>query len=92
MEFSLPAWLGALAGTIVAVAIYVPGIRAVERHLGADAAASTADERTALANKLSIIRRVILAADIAILATVGYWTGNAIGGTGAAHPTVGIRG
>ena len=37
MEFSLPAWLGALVGTIVAVAIYVPGIRAVERHLRAQA-------------------------------------------------------
>ena len=35
MEYSLPAWLGALAGTIVAVAIYVPAIRVIERHLRA---------------------------------------------------------
>ena len=33
MEFSLPAWLGALAGTIVAVAVYLPAIRVVERRL-----------------------------------------------------------
>ena len=32
MEFSLPAWLGGLAGTIVAVAAYVPAIRIVERR------------------------------------------------------------
>ena len=31
MEYSLLAWLGALAGTVVAVLIYVPAIRAIER-------------------------------------------------------------
>jgi hypothetical protein len=60
MEYSLPAWLGALAGTVVAVVIYVPAIRAVERSFRAPA---------------------FLAVDIAILATVGYWIGNAIGGS-----------
>jgi hypothetical protein len=34
MDFSLPAWLGGLAGTIVAVAIYAPGIKIVERMRG----------------------------------------------------------
>ena len=51
MEFSLPAWLGGLAGTIVAVAIYVPAIRVVERRLRAqsgptDARASAPRSRT----------------------------------------------
>ena len=26
MDFSLPAWIGALIGTMIAVAIYAPGI------------------------------------------------------------------
>ena len=32
IDFSLPAWIGALIGTIIAVAIYVPGIRMFERQ------------------------------------------------------------
>jgi hypothetical protein len=79
MEFSLPAWLGGLAGTIVAVAIYIPGIRMVERRLRAQAPV-TLEARAAFEEKLSIMRRVILAVAIAVLAALGYWIGNAIGG------------
>jgi hypothetical protein len=81
MEYSLPAWLGALAGTVVAVVIYVPAIRVVERKFRAQAGPQTLEQRTAFAEKFSIARRLILAADIAILATVGYWIGHAIGGS-----------
>ncbi len=80
MEYSLPAWLGALAGTVVAVVIYVPAIRAVERSFRAHGP-QTLEQRTGFEEKLSIARRLILAADIAILATVGYWIGHAIGGS-----------
>jgi hypothetical protein len=78
MEFSLPAWLGGLAGTIVAVAVYVPGIRVIEARLRAQAGLQTLEQRAAFEDKLSIARRVILGLDIAILATAGYWIGNAI--------------
>jgi hypothetical protein len=81
MEYSLPAWLGALAGTVVAVLIYVPAIRAIERSFRAQAGPQTLEQRTAFEEKFSIARRLILAADIAILATVGYWIGHAIGGS-----------
>jgi hypothetical protein len=80
MEFSWPAWLGALAGIIVAVAIYVPAIRIVERQLRAQSGPRTLEQRAAFDDKLSILRRVILGTDIAILAVIGYWIGNAIGG------------
>ncbi len=75
MEFSLPAWLGGLAGTIVAVAAYVPAIRIVERRLRAQSGPQTLDQRVVFEDRLSIVRRVILAVDIAILATLGYWIG-----------------
>ncbi len=75
MEFSLPAWLGGLAGTIVAVAAYVPAIRIVERRLRTQSGPLTLDQRAAFENKLSVVRRVILGVDIAILATLGYWIG-----------------
>jgi hypothetical protein len=79
MDISLPAWLGGLAGTIVAVVLYVPAIRVVERRLRAQSAPQTLEQRAAFEDKLAIARRAILGADIAILATVGYWIGNAIG-------------
>ena len=81
MEYSLPAWLGALAGTAVAVAIYVPAIRAIERSFRAQSGLRSLEQRAAFDEKFSIARRLILAVDIAILATVGYWIGHAIGGS-----------
>ena len=80
MEFSLPAWLGGLAGTIVAVAIYVPGIHIIERRLRAHGVPAAVEQRTAFENRLSVKRRVILGVEIALFATLGYWIGNAIGG------------
>ena len=80
MEYSLPAWLGALAGTAVAVAVYVPAIRVVERSFRAQAGPQTPEQRTAFEDKFSIVRRLILAVDVAIFATVGYWIGMALGG------------
>ena len=83
MDYSLPAWLGALAGTVVAVALYVPAIRYLDRYLRAEHNPATAEEREAFEEKLSVARRLILGFDIAILATLGYWIGKAIGGGGA---------
>jgi hypothetical protein len=86
MEFSLPAWLGALAGTVVAVAIYVPAIRAIEAHLRGQSGPMTLEQRGAFEDKLSILRRVILAVGIAILATAGYWIGNVFWPAAASLP------
>jgi hypothetical protein len=79
MELSLPAWLGALCGMIVAAAIYAPGIRLVERHLRRSSDAKTPEQRDAFEHKLSIMRRLILAFDVAILAAAGYWIGTMFG-------------
>jgi len=81
MELSLPAWLGALCGMIVAVAIYVPGIRIVERRLRAASKPETIEQRSAFEDKLSVMRRVLLGLDIAVLAVAGYWIGNMLAGT-----------
>ena len=78
MEFSLPAWLGGLAGTIVAVAIYISGIRIIERRLRAGAPKAP-EARAAFEEKLSVTRRLILGAAVAVLATLGYWVGIVIG-------------
>jgi hypothetical protein len=75
MELSLPAWIGGLAGTVIAVAIYLPGIRMIERHLRAEAGPQTLEQRAAFEAKLSVTRRLILGAGVAILAALGYWIG-----------------
>jgi hypothetical protein len=86
MEFSLPAWLGGLAGTVVAVVIYVPAIRVVERRMRAQSGPQTRERHAEFEDRLSVLRRLILAAGIAILATMGYWVGNAFGAAGAYPP------
>jgi hypothetical protein len=80
MEFSLPAWLGALCGMILAAAIYGPGIRIIERRLRIATPLTTAAERSAFEDRLSVMRRLILAFDVGVLAIVGYWIGDIVGG------------
>jgi hypothetical protein len=80
MEYSLPAWLGALVGAMVAVALYVPVIRIVDRRLRAQGAPAAAEAREDYESRIALVRRSILAADIAILATLGYWVGKTLGG------------
>ncbi len=84
MELSLPAWLGGLVGTLIAVAIYVPAIRIIDRRLRARQKPDTPDARSAFEEKLSIMRRLILGIDVAVLATLGYWLGKTVGGM--SHP------
>jgi hypothetical protein len=86
MEYSPSAWLGALAGMILAVVLYVPGIRMVERHMRAQSGPATLEEHAAREQRLSVVRRLILGLDIAILATLGYWIGKAIGAPIGASP------
>jgi hypothetical protein len=80
MELSLPAWLGALCGMIVAAAIYVPGVRVLERRLRAANVPKTLEQRSAFEDKLSVMRRVLLGLAIALLAVAGYWIGNMLAG------------
>jgi hypothetical protein len=80
MDFSLPAWIGALVGTIIAVALYVPGIRFFERQQRAQSGPMTIEQRRAFEDRLSVMRRLILGADIALLAAAGYWLGTTFSG------------
>jgi len=83
MNYSLPAWLGGLAGTIIAVVIYVPAIRIVERRMRERRGPQALEDRPAFEDRLSVARRLILAVAIAVLATLGYWIGKAASGSAA---------
>ena len=78
MELSLPAWLGGLAGTVIAVAIYLPGIRIIEARLRAQHGPQTLEQRAAFEERLSVARRLILGIGVTVLATIGYLIGNAL--------------
>ena len=78
MEFSLPAWLGGLAGTIVAVALYVPAIRIVERRLRASSGPKRWKAAPLSRTSFQLMRRVILGIDIAL-----SWLSWAIGSASA---------
>jgi hypothetical protein len=80
MEYSPLAWLGALAGAVVAVVIYVPAIRVMARRMREQAGPQTLEQRAAFEEKFSIARRLILAVDVALFATAGYWIGLALSG------------
>ena len=82
VDFLLPAWIGALIGTMIAVAIYIPGIRIFEQQQRAQSGPMTLEQRRAFEGKLSVLRRLILGADIAILAVAGYWLGTTFSGRG----------
>jgi hypothetical protein len=78
MEYSLPAWLGGLIGTVIAVAIYIPAIRVIEARLREQNGPQTLEQRAAFDEKMSIARRVILGIAVVLLATIGYMVGNKI--------------
>jgi uncharacterized membrane protein YccC len=78
MEYSLPAWLGGLIGTVIAVAIYILAIRVIEARLRAQNGPQTLEQRRAFDEKMSIARRVLLGIAVALLATIGYMIGNKI--------------
>ena len=84
MDYSLPGWIGALAGMVAAAILYVPGIRFVDRRMRAQGSPASLEQREEFEQKLSLVRRVILGIDVALLATLGYWIGKAIGGSGVA--------
>ena len=84
MDYSLPAWLGALVGAMIGVAVYVPVIRIVDRHLRAEQVSAAAEQREDFESRIALVRRSILGVDIAILATLGYWAGKALGSLGGA--------
>ena len=86
MDYSLPAWLGALAGTVIGVVIYVAAMGLIDRTLRALETSDTPQERGEFERRLSVMRRTILAIDIAVCAAAGYWIGAAWGGAATRAP------
>lgn len=85
MEYSPSAWLGALAGMIVAAVLYGPAIRLLARSMGAPSRPLSLEQRAAREERNAVLRRLILGLGVAALAVLGYWIGKAIGAGGQAR-------
>jgi hypothetical protein len=77
INLSLAGLLGAVIGTVVAALIYVPLVDFVER--GMRSRADSGAEGETLEQEISLLRRTVFAADIIVLAGIGYWLGGMVG-------------
>ena len=73
----LAGLLGAVIGTVVAALVYVPLVGFVER--GLRSRADSGAEGETLEQEISLLRRAVFAADIIVLAGIGYWLGGMVG-------------
>jgi hypothetical protein len=86
IDLSFAGVIGAFIGTAVAGLAYVPLVSSIERHLRARATSESTDESGRLAEQetlqqeISLLRRGVLAADIIVLAGLGYWLGATLAG------------
>jgi hypothetical protein len=78
MEISLAGWLGAMVGTIVGVSVYAVTLPLIVHRLR-PARPQSLEERAASEQRLSVLRRALLAVDIGLFASLGYWFGKAVG-------------
>ena len=84
MNFSLWSQIGALAGAALGYVNFRVIIAILEPRLRALNDSKTAEEHAAFERKIVLLRRILFALEIGILAVVGYfagaWFGSWIGG------------
>jgi len=80
MDYSLAGLLGAFVGTVLGVINYAAIIGVIMRQLRARNAANSDQQRVQFEHNMSWVRQTVLALDILIFASVGYWFGRTIGG------------
>jgi hypothetical protein len=80
MDLSPSGLLGAMLGTIVGVLNYVVFLRVLVPRLRVLDKSQSREEREEFERKMSLMRRIILAADVVLFAAVGYYAGRFIGG------------
>jgi hypothetical protein len=75
IDLSFAGLLGAILGTVVAAVAYGPLVVFCERRFRSRDPSQSPEERTMFEQEVSILRRVVLAADIILFAGFGYWFG-----------------
>ena len=80
IDLSLAGLLGAVLDTVAAAVAYGPLMAFAERSFWPRDPSASAEERNALEREIPLLRRAVLAVDIIVLAGLGYWLGQMIGG------------
>jgi hypothetical protein len=78
MELSLAGLIGAVAGTVASALVYGRLVNAVEGAVRKWRA--NTDDQATFDQELALLRRGVFAADMLLLAGLGYWLGQKIGG------------
>jgi ABC-type uncharacterized transport system YnjBCD permease subunit len=91
MDISLPGWLGAIAGIVLAAILYVAALGTIEKELQQFENPHNAEERAALARRRAAMRKGILAILVTIGAVIGYWLGETAGHLGSGSPHTGTQ-
>jgi hypothetical protein len=80
LNISLAGLIGAIAGTFVAGVIYHLSIGWLDRRLRQRARPRPAEEHESFEEIMSLVRRILLAADWLLFAGLGYWIGSTVWG------------
>ena len=80
MDLSLAGLVGAMVGTVIGAVNYAVIVAFVVGRLRALDTSQTPAEREAFETRVSIVRRLVLALDIAVFGGIGYWFGVTVGG------------
>ncbi|MPZ40109.1 MAG: hypothetical protein GEU95_19045 [Rhizobiales bacterium] len=78
LNISLAGLIGAIAGTFVAGVIFHLGIGPLDRWMRARAQPTDAQDSSE--EMMSLVRRLVLAADLLLFAGLGYWIGSSVWG------------
>ena len=80
LNISLAGLIGAIAGTFVAGVIYHLVIGWLDPWLRQRARARPAEEQESSEEMMSLVRRLVLSADLLLFAGLGYWIGSTVWG------------
>jgi hypothetical protein len=75
LDISLAGLIGAVVGTIVAGVNYHLFIGALERGMRKREETLSPEDRDRMDAQMSLLRRVVLTADLFVFAALGYWIG-----------------
>ncbi|HEY7246620.1 MAG TPA: hypothetical protein VH678_22330 [Xanthobacteraceae bacterium] len=78
IDISLAGLVGAIIGTAIAAVAYAPLVEAIERRLRTRSAGDDDIDRSIMRQEISLLRRGVFAADVAVFAGLGYWLAAAV--------------
>jgi hypothetical protein len=80
IDLSLAGLLGAVVGLVLAALAYAPLLAFIERGFRSRDPSTSGEQRKTFEQEMSLLRRAVLASDMIVLGSIGYWLGHTIAG------------